>query len=397
MTDTTLQEPSSAARAGADVRIDLCTSRRGALREQHLTAAVETPVPAQGLAGVFEAVAARLAREGIEPIAEKVYGAAHAREAILAARREAFAARGLDASTPVTFVSGAPACGGLLAGIHVWGVAREGADRPVRTVSAGPVPVARLWSAAGFRLLHLPAVRGTTPAGGLPTQPHLQAEQMFHNAAAGAAAQGFRYGQAVRTWIYVARLLDWYGELNRVRSALYEPHGFGNGRGTPAFPASTGIQGRCAEEQCLMDVLLLDAQDAARARAQVVERTARQGPAARYGAAFSRGVLLDLAGSRTLHVSGTASIDAQGRSTHPGDPDGQCRETLRSVAAVIDQAGGSLADIVSATVFVKDAEAYAAYRRVAAAQGVPSFPAICVTADVCRPELLVEREAVVAP
>ena len=153
MTDTTLQEPSSAARAGADVRIDLCTSRRGALREQHLTAAVETPVPAQGLAGVFEAVAARQAREGIEPIAEKVYGAAEAREAILAARREAFAARGLDASTPVTFVSGAPACGGLLAGIHVWGVAREGADRQVRTVSAGPVPAARLWSAAGFRLL----------------------------------------------------------------------------------------------------------------------------------------------------------------------------------------------------------------------------------------------------
>jgi len=66
------------------------------------------------------------------------------------------------------------------------------------------------------------------------------------------------------------------------------------------------------------------------------------------------------------------------------------------VAAVIEQEGGSLADVSSATIFFKNAETYAAYRQVQRSEGQPPFPAICVTADVCRPELLVEMEAVVA-
>ena len=152
MTDVTLPGPFSPERVGADPKVDLCTSRRGTLREQHLTAAAETPVSAPGLARALEAVALRLARERIEPIAEKIYGASEAREAILAARREAFAARGLDASLPATFVSGTPACGGLLAGVHVWGVAQDGAKPVVQTVSAGPIAAARLWSGAGFGL-----------------------------------------------------------------------------------------------------------------------------------------------------------------------------------------------------------------------------------------------------
>lgn len=372
------------------------SSRGGAWREYHLTASVETAVSATGLAGVFEDVAAVLAREGIEPVAEKIYGRADARERILEARRGALLARGLDVSTPFTFVSGTPACGGLLAGVHVWGLARDGAAAAVATVPAAPGCSGRLWSAPGFRLLHLPGLRGTTPGGDLPPQVERQAELMFHNAAAAAAAHGFRYGQAVRTWIYVARLLDWYGVLNRVRSGFYQPHAFGREPGGPAFPASTGIQGRCHDEECLMDVLLLDAREPALARARPVERTRRQGPAVSYGSAFSRGMVLELAGTRSLHVSGTASIDLEGRSTHPGDAEGQCRETLRGVAAVIEQEGGSLADVSSATIFFKNAEAYAAYRQVQRSESQPPFPAICVTADVCRPELLVEMEAVVA-
>ena len=30
---------------------------------------------------------------------------------------------------------------------------------------------------------------------------------------------GRPYADVVRTWIYVSRLLEWYGELNRVRTA----------------------------------------------------------------------------------------------------------------------------------------------------------------------------------
>lgn len=376
------------------MNIDLRTSVHGAYRENHLTASAEAPVIAGGLRSVFDDVAAVLAREGIEPIAEKIYGAADARVQILRARREALRARRLDVSTPVTFVSGTPACGGSLAGIQLWGVAQEGPATTVRTVAAGPAPAGRLWSAPGFRLLHIPGVRGVTPSSTLPQEATRQAQRMFHNAAAGAAANGFRYVQTVRTWIYVARLLDWYEEFNRVRSDFYATRSFGHEQNGPAFPASTGIQGRSADEECLMDVLLFDAKDPSVARARAIDRTSRQGPAPAYGSAFSRAMTIELAGRRTLHVSGTASIDSDGRSMHPGEPDAQCLETLLSVAAVIEQQGGSLSNISSATLFCKNAETYAAYRQAKTLLGIPSFPTVCVIADVCRPELLVELEAV---
>jgi enamine deaminase RidA (YjgF/YER057c/UK114 family) len=372
------------------MNIELRSSSRGADRECHVTGSAEAPVAADGLRAVFEDVAAARAREAIEPIEEKVYGPADARTAILRARAEALRARGLDASTPVTFVSGAPACGGSLAGVHLWGVANGGSGTTVRTVPAGRAAAGRLWSTRSFRLLHLPGVVGVTAADTLPATAGQQAQQMFQNASAAAAANGFRYGQTVRTWIYVARLLDWYGELNRIRSDFYATQSFA----CPAFPASTGIQGRAGGEECLMDLLLLDAGDSSTARATAIDRTSRQGPACSYGSLFSRGMVLDLAGQRTVHVSGTASIGPDGRSLHAGEPLAQCRETLLGVGAVLEQQGGTLADVSSATVFCKDADTYAAFRQQRSVLGVAPFPTVYVIADVCRPELLVEMEAV---
>ncbi len=380
---------SASPSTGNGMNIELRSSSRGAHRECRVAASAETPVAEEGLRAVFEDVAAVRAREGIEPIAETVYGSADARTAILSARSDALRARGIDDSTPVTFVSGAPACGGSLAGVHLWGVAKGGSGT-VRTVPAGRAATGRLWSTPSFRLLHLPGVVGATAAGTLPASAGRQARQMFQNASAAAAANGFRYGQTVRTWIYAARLLDWYEELNRIRSDFYATQSFA----CLTFPASTGIQGRAGGEECQMDLLLLDAGDSSTARATAIDRTSRQGQACSYGSLFSRGMALELAGQRTVHVSGTASIGPDGRSLHHGDPQAQCRETLLGVGAVLEQQGGTLADVSSATVYCKDADTYAAFRQERRVLGVAPFPTVYVIADVCRPELLVEMEAV---
>jgi enamine deaminase RidA (YjgF/YER057c/UK114 family) len=47
-----------------------------------------------------------------------------------------------------------------------------------------------------------------------------------------------------------------------------------------------------------------------------------------------------------ISVSGTAPIGADGRTVCEGDPAGQARRCLQIIAAALDQAGASLADVI---------------------------------------------------
>jgi enamine deaminase RidA (YjgF/YER057c/UK114 family) len=227
----------------------------------------------------------------------------------------------------------------------------------------------------------------------LPTGPTAQAQQMFTNVGLGLQANGMAYPDVVRTWIYVSRLLEWYGELNRVRTAHYTQAGLGV-PGGPAYPASTGIQGRRADEECLVDVLALQSDGPEAIVAEPIRCSPRQDQSFNYGSAFSRGMVFHIEGKKTVHISGTASINTAGESTHFGDAECQSLETLMSIAAILEAQGGSLRDITSATLFCKDRAAWEAWNRVTRLLQVPDFPKVCMLADVCRDNLLVELESV---
>ena len=143
-----------------------------------------------------------------------------------------------------------------------------------------------------------------------------------------------------------------------------------------------------------MDVLALEAGGPGSARAEPIPRSQRQDSSFTYGSSFSRGMVLAIEGRRIVHVSGTASINAAGASTHQGDAEHQSLETLMNIAAILEGQGGGLEHIASATLFCKDRGSWRAWERAAKLLGVPVFPKVCVLADVCRHDLLVEMEAV---
>lgn len=358
---------------------------RGTHVEAHLVAG-----PAASPRDAFAALAEELVSAGIQPVQERIYGAAEAAPRILEDRRAEFLRRGLDPSLPATFVDGAPADGGEFGGVQVWGVSPRSGGGVVTTLEADGVR-GRLWEGPGFRLAALASLRGVEPAGTLPPGASVQARLLFENADAALRRCGLTYAHVVRTWIYLARLLEWYGDFNRVRNARYVQIGF-LPPGRLSAPASTGIQGRAGSEECLMDLLALE--PGAGAESVPIMQTVRQPAAPSYGSAFSRGVALTLGGGRTIHVSGTASIGADGKTAHVGDREAQCVETLLGVAAVLAEHGAGLEDVCSATLFCKDSETAAAYRSVTRLLGLPEFPTLMIRADVCRPDLLVEMEAV---
>ncbi len=375
-------------------RLDVRATERRTFTDYHITATVEGAMPAGAAADeLFALVASTLVAKKIQPVQEKIYGYSRARANVLSRRDTIYRLRGLDRTMPVTWIQGTPLQGCDFAGLQIWGVAPNDEEPCVKTVENPVTGRGRLWTGDGYRMLHLPGVRGTMGSGELAEGAEAQAARMFGNVEQGLLSHGMRYTDVVRTWIYSARLLDWYPDLNRIRTALYRKAGIGV-EGGPEFPASTGIMGRSEDEECLMDVLALRSDSPGHANASPIRRSPRQDSSFNYGSSFSRGMAIEIEGRRTVHVSGTASINTAGESTHLGDAEHQSLDTLLSIAAILREQGGGLENISSATLFCKNREAWDAWERATHLLGIPALPKVCVLADVCRDNLLVEMEAV---
>lgn len=115
---------------------------------------------------------------------------------------------------------------------------------------------------------------------------------------------------------------------------------------------------------------------------------------------FSRGLRLDIKGVTILLISGTASVDEHGRSIHEGDFRAQTWRTYQNITALLESEGASWKDIVRTTCYLRDIERdYAAFNEIRTEffkqQGLQPLPASTgIQAILCRPELLIEMEAI---
>src|SRR5215469_8128869 len=119
-----------------------------------------------------------------------------------------------------------------------------------------------------------------------------------------------------------------------------------------------------------------------------------------YGSAFSRGMRIDLNGLTILLISGTASIDENGVTVHVGDLRAQLRRTFDNITRLLEAEGATWHDIVRTTCYLRDIERdYQAFNeertRFFQEQGINPVPASTgIQAILCRPELLIEIEAI---
>jgi enamine deaminase RidA (YjgF/YER057c/UK114 family) len=115
---------------------------------------------------------------------------------------------------------------------------------------------------------------------------------------------------------------------------------------------------------------------------------------------FSRALRIDLNSLAILLISGTASVDENGQTAHVGDFRAQIRRTYRNITELLTAAGATWQDVVRTTCYLRDIERdYAVFNeeRTAfyAAQHLDPLPASTgIQAILCRPDLLVEIEAI---
>jgi 2-iminobutanoate/2-iminopropanoate deaminase len=116
---------------------------------------------------------------------------------------------------------------------------------------------------------------------------------------------------------------------------------------------------------------------------------------------FSRGMRIDIGDVTILLISGTASIDEKGNTVHVGDFRAQMKRTLENITGLLEAEGCTWHDVVRTSCYLRDIDRdYDVFNEMRTSffkeQGLDPLPASTgIQAHLCRPDLLIEIEAIV--
>jgi enamine deaminase RidA (YjgF/YER057c/UK114 family) len=216
-----------------------------------------------------------------------------------------------------------------------------------------------------------------------------EAFSMFSAAEQVLQREGLTFQQVVRTWIHLRDIDRDYAELNRARREFFRR------AGVIVHPASTGIAGAPFPPGHNLSLSLYAIKSLAPLNVGLMQ-TPTLNEAWMYGADFSRGLKVVEANKVALYVSGTASVDEQGRTAHVGDFTGQVDRMLTNISTLLSAQNASFSDVVTAITYLKSPEDAPRLREIFRARGLDSLPNALVKAAVCRSDLLCEMEAIAA-
>ena len=117
-----------------------------------------------------------------------------------------------------------------------------------------------------------------------------------------------------------------------------------------------------------------------------------------YNKSFSRGISISLGEAVILFISGTASVDKKGNSLYAGDFSSQARRTFKNISELLKSEGANWHDVVQTRCYLRDMRDYKVFNDIRNTfykkHNLKPFPAsVCIQANLCRAELLVEIEA----
>ena len=332
------------------------------------------------------------------------------REAVTGLVQDSFGA-GVHA---VTFVHQPPASGSLCS-LEGWAVANANGGGLPSITRPGPGVV--VLDNDGVREVHVSGVVASDSVKG----GYEEARQAYSVLKDTFAHVGCELADIVRIWHYLRDITgpdegpdrQRYLGLNRGRAESYESVTFGRGLIYPAFkgkayPASTGIGVSNGTLTITAKALKTDRKDVFVCPIENKLQT----PVHQYGTEYSprrpkfaRGLVEIVGDKATIYISGTASI-RQSRTVYPDSVDAQTRATIDNIETLISDEnlrwqgisglGATPGDAAQVHVYVKNPADYPVVKGICRDR-FGDVPVIYTIADICRPPLLVEIEAVVVP
>jgi len=202
--------------------------------------------------------------------------------------------------------------------------------------------------------------------------------------------QGHLSKDALRTWFYVRDIDNNYLDMVGARTERYEQHGL-----TPKthFVASTGIEGTSSVPSILSWLLAWTTLGIQPEQRVFISAPSHLPPTHVYGVNFERATWITFGDRSHIHVSGTASIDAQGNVMHLDDIISQTYRVAENIRILLEKGNMSMTDLRSIIVYLRDIGEYPNIAPLLD-ELFPCVPRVVVRGAVCRPQWLIEIEGI---
>jgi len=197
---------------------------------------------------------------------------------------------------------------------------------------------------------------------------------------------GYKYNDIARTWFYNEDILSWYDPFNKARTEFYSSRKIFDG----LLPASTGIGAPNPSGKKITSGAIAIKSPSKKIKVYEIESPLQCG-APEYGSSFSRAVEIDTPTSKRIMVSGTASIEPEGKTTFVDDIEKQVALTMKVISAILEARGLSLKDTVRSVIYCLRPEYYNSFKKWLQDNNI-DFPHCPSFSIVCRSDLLFEVE-----
>jgi enamine deaminase RidA (YjgF/YER057c/UK114 family) len=194
----------------------------------------------------------------------------------------------------------------------------------------------------------------------------------------------------VRTWFFVQNVDVNYKGFVLARNEVFEEAGLTH---ETHYIASTGIEGHLRDPQVNTALDSYAISNISAGQLSYMTAPTHMCPTDQYGVTFERGTSVSYRDRRHLFISGTASIDNRGQVVHEGKILKQLERTVENVKVLLANSNAALKDIAVAIVYIRDIGDFDIIQE-RIAEYLPGTPLEVVLAPVCRPEWLVEIEAI---
>jgi len=365
------------------VKIDTRKIQSPSATEIYISAAPKDCAHTQSeIEELFERIQEKLVSERASILQERIFAVDGALDIVSAARSRAYGK--MDDGVAPSLLVGRQGGHGSIAGVQVHAVA--GSNKPELIMLDGET-CGRVLKSPGLTYLTLSGITGGKSGGRVK-----QAREMLEKGESALKQFGGDFTCVPRTWMWLGDILSWYSEFNTVRNQFFTERGLIGKDSRQSMPASTGIGlGLGRSGQFGMD---LTAVLEPKSSIEFLGAIGRQQCALDYGSAFSRASRASSPAGKTMFVSGTASIDAKGTTTHIGDASGQIETTIENVRAALRDMNCGDGDVVQAVAYCRTTEVEGIFEEF---KGRLDWPWVTVIGNICRDDLLFEIEAAATP
>ncbi|MBI5208106.1 MAG: hypothetical protein HY934_10020, partial [Candidatus Firestonebacteria bacterium] len=192
----------------------------------------------------------------------------------------------------------------------------------------------------------------------------------------------------VRTWFYNHNIISWYSDFNSIRNNFFKQKGIIN----KILPVSTGVGGNnSVNAAAIASAIAIKAKKNNCVIIKELSSPLQNHPSI-YGSLFSRALEIIMPDHRKILISGTASIDKNGKTIHVNNIDMQIAFTMDVIKAILTSRNMNFSFVTRAIVYFKYSKDISAFNKYCKLEKIPVFPLIAIQNDICRDNLLFEIE-----